>query len=106
MASAVLLAAGLSACASSQQNGTASASDDIVVRVENMNFYEARIYLRSYGGIRHRLGEVPGNSTRTFRTRWISPDLQIEVSFLAGGGRLGERIPVVRGDTIDVTIPP
>jgi hypothetical protein len=108
IASLAVLIVGMYACSSATaQNGETGApvSNDIFVKVENLNFYDASIYLRSFGQ-RRRLGNVTGGNTEVFKTPWFTPEIQVEVVFLAGGRAFGDRVPVMRGDTVEVTIPP
>jgi hypothetical protein len=71
----------------------------VTIVVENQNFYDATIYLRWYNGERRRLGTVTGYTTREFDTRWVAPEVQVEVDLLAGGTYRGDRISVSPGES-------
>jgi hypothetical protein len=101
---ATLLVGGLAGCAGKSQEPPVPDAPVTIV-VENQNFYDATIYLRWYGE-RRRLGTVTGYTTREFDTRWVGPQVQVEVDLLAGGTYRGDRISVSPGESLDVQIPP
>lgn len=104
---AVLLAAGLGGCAGSQPADSEAeprSEPDVTIEIENQNFNDARIYLVLFGQ-RTRLGQVPGNSTRTFSFALPPDDVRIAVDFIGGaGGFVTEPMPVVRGDQLVLQI--
>jgi len=108
LAAALILVAGLGGCtagkAADSEAGPESRAE-VTIEVENQNFNDARIYLVLYGE-RTRLGQVPGNSTRTFSFALPPDDVRIEVSFIAGGGFVTEPMPVSPGDELVLQIRP
>ena len=80
-------------------------TDDLTLRVENQNFYDATIYLLTTID-RIRLGDVAGQQTRTFSFAWRDFDLQIEVHLVGVGSFVSELISVNRGDAVDLIIEP
>ena len=102
----LLFAAGLGGCASQKAGSEVEprSEPDVTIEVENQNFNDARIYLVLYGQ-RTRLGEVSGNSTRTFSFALPPDDVRIEVDFIGGsGGFITEPMPVTRGDELVLQI--
>jgi hypothetical protein len=79
--------------------------DNVVVVVDNQNFYDATVYLRWYGD-RRRLGNVTGFTKKEFETRWVAPELQVEIDLLAGGTYRGDRVSVSPGEVVEVDLPP
>jgi hypothetical protein len=68
---------------------------DLVIVVENQNFYDVTVYAR-WDAERRRIGRVVGNTTERFDLRYrIGAMLQFEVSLLAGGTFLTERMSVI-----------
>lgn len=115
-----LLLALLAACASNPAPAPAPANEPnaapgenepkTVVRVENDNFLDMTIYVRSTGGAERRLGQVTGHSVATFT---IPKDFVFGASSLQFradpvGGRstpFSQTISVSPGDTLRMTIP-
>lgn len=77
----------------------------VTVVIDNQNFYDATVYLRWYSD-RRRLGQVGGFSKKEFETRWVGPQVQVEVDLLAGGTYRGDQISVSPGETVIVELPP
>jgi hypothetical protein len=113
-ASALLLLA-VSACAGNGRSGTASspsaeeAAERTTVRVENQAWSQAVIYVMHLSQ-RVRLGEVNGNSTRTFTIPSDVVGAVQSVTFLADpiGSRRTARsfqMQIRRGEEITLTIP-
>lgn len=103
---ALALLAGLSGCTGPKAVGSEAETQSqpgVTIEVENQNFNDARVYL-VLDGQRTRLGQVPGNSTRTFSFPLPPNDVRIEVSFIGGGGFLTEPMPVTRGDELVLQI--
>jgi hypothetical protein len=82
-----------------------SAQESVTVVVDNQNFYDATVYLRWHGD-RRRLGSVTGFTKKEFETRWVAPELQVEIDLLAGGTYRGDRISVSPGEVVEVELPP
>ncbi len=76
---------------------------EISVHVQNLEFNDATVYIFRHSS-RYRLGIVPGKGEKTFKTEWTLPDIQLEVSFLAGGGFVTDRIHVGPGDELELII--
>jgi hypothetical protein len=79
--------------------------ENVTVVVDNQNFYDATVYLRWYGE-RRRLGSVTGFTQKEFETRWVAPELQVEIDLLAGGTYRGDRVAVSPGEIVEVELPP
>ncbi len=101
------LGLGVTACASPG----ASPFDDGVergtvhVEVDNLNFYDATIYVLSGSGER-RLGIVPGKTVKTFVARLLGPDnIRLRVRMLAGGSFTTEFMNASPGETLLLIIP-
>lgn len=103
----------VAACAAGPQSGGggpfsagAAEPDDLRVRVENLNFNEARIWLVVRGGERRSLGRVAGKSDAEFVVRWeLSRPASIEIDLVAGGRCSTEELQLAPGDAIDLQIP-
>lgn len=98
--------AGLTACSGRGESEPPAPEAPVRVVIENQNFYDATIYLRWYSGERRRLGAVTGHTTKEFDTRWVAPEVQVEVDLLAGGTYRGDRISISPGESVEVQIPP
>lgn len=98
------------ACAPRSPASQADPREAAFVEVENQGFYDVTIYiLRS--GVRTRLGNVPGNSTKVFEIPRTFVNPGIPIAFMAdpiGSGRTpySQEIPVFPGQTIGLRIPP
>ncbi|MEX2048911.1 MAG: hypothetical protein WEB90_04975 [Gemmatimonadota bacterium] len=112
----VLMALGMSACASTSEPAERPAgdpfavargapTDEVLLTVENNDFRDATIYV-SWNGARRRAGTVTGKSSETFRMDWRSEWVQLQVDFLGGGGYTTERVDVVQGDHLNFVIMP
>jgi hypothetical protein len=94
----------------SVEGGASVAALPITVRIENLNYYDATIYVYS-GPHRQRLGNVTGLGTRTFtlpRTllTGATPG-RFEVRHLARTrSRMSNSVMVNAGDEVHVRIPP
>ena len=108
----LLLALGLSACASSQQAGEPSFSgappdDEIRVEVQNFNFADATIWALVQGGRRIRLGTVTGKTDSVFTLDWdFSLPLRMQIDLVAGGRCVTEELGVDPGDILLLQIQP
>ncbi len=75
------------------------------IRVQNLNFYDARLTTIGDNG-RRRLGTVGGNQRAVFRIPWAFPTgMRIEIDLLAGPSCITEAIVVEPGDEIQFQIP-
>jgi hypothetical protein len=77
---------------------------EFVLRVENHNFLDARLYVR-WNGDRRRIGVVGGNQNRDFTLPYDGRSLRVEVDFVAGRGFVSGSTSVNPGDTINFRIP-
>ncbi len=75
------------------------------MRVINDNFYDATIYAVDQG-YRRRLGVVGGLKEDTFRFRWSSIDLSVEIRLLSVGTTQTYSLPVDEGDELELRIQP
>ena len=104
----VSLALWVTACASPgatpfDERGVALST--VQVEVDNQNFNDATIYLRSGSG-EQRLGTVRGKSVKTFVARLIAPyDVSLRVRLLAGGSFTTEAMPAAPGETLLLIVP-
>ena len=91
------------ACASRQAADEGAAAGqtgrEVTLEVQNQNFYDARIYLIELG-VRTRLGNVSGNSTREFRFGVEQTEIQILVDFIGGGEFTTESMVVNPGEEL------
>jgi hypothetical protein len=78
-------------------------TDEVRLTVQNMDFRDASIYA-IWNGVKRRVGSVTGMTSETFRMRWQSEEIQLEVDFVGGGGYVSERVPVTQGDHLDFVI--
>ena len=75
------------------------------VEVDNLNFYDATIYVLSGSGER-RLGIVPGKTVKTFVARLVGPDdVRLRVRLLAGGSFTTDTMHTSPGETLLLIIP-
>jgi len=108
----VLLAA-LAGCATNPAEGETPfravrgdrGSEDVRITIQNVDFRDATVYAR-WSGVRRRVGFVVGKTSKTFRMRWLSERLQLEVDFVGGGGYRTESIDVLQGDHLNFVIMP
>ena len=108
--SVLLLAATLAGCATTPaQGGPFSAvggdrgNEDVRITIENVDFRDATVYAY-WNGVRRRVGFVVGKTSKTFRMRWLSERLLLEIDFVGGGGYRTESIDVFRGDHLNFVI--
>jgi hypothetical protein len=99
---AVSTAALLAACGASRQAATATPQTDLdrnelMVEVENQNFYDATIYALD-GGHRQRLGRVNGKTTESFTFRWPQHRLRMVIDFTGAGSIVSDELPVSPGE--------
>ncbi len=97
----------ISDCGARQAGGEGPAegepSLEVTLQVENQNFYDARIYLLE-SGTRTRLGNVPGNSTRSFRFRSRTNAARFIIDFVGGGELTTTSVQVSPGDQLVLTV--
>jgi hypothetical protein len=100
-----LAAAACSSTAAGQRDpfSATAPAEDILLTVENNDFRDATIYIL-WGGVKSRAGTATGKTSRTFRSRWRSEEVQLEVDFLGRGGYVTERVPVYPGDHLNFVI--
>lgn len=80
--------------------------ENIYVRVENQNFYDATIYI-FWNSERRRLGQVVGNTEEVFTTPYrMGGVIAFQVSLLAGPSFTTDPMSVGPGEEVIVTIPP
>ena len=109
---ALVLALGLSACATGQSADSPSFSgappeDQIRVEVQNFNFQDATIWAIVQSGRRIRLGMVTGKTDSVFTLDWdFSLPLRMEIDLVAGGRCMTERLDVDPGDILLLQIEP
>lgn len=80
-------------------------ADSILVLVDNQNFYDTSVFVRSSSFGRRRLGGVAGHSHREFAFRWNPSEVRFEVDFV--GARFGARTEYVllrRDDVVELQI--
>lgn len=95
------------ACATGQRNvfeAVRRVDEAVLLSVENNDFRDATIYAY-WNGVKTRLGMVVGKTSETFRMRWRSEEVQLEVDFVGRGTFRTERIDVWAGDHLDFVIP-
>lgn len=83
--------------------------DEVGIELINHNYYEARVYAQYEGGGRYPLGSVgPTGGTVTGLTiPWNPRPLCFEIDLVTGPGRYrSDLVLVVRGDVLQLTIPP
>ena len=110
--SVLLVASTLAGCAPTLAEGDAFSavrgdrgSEDVRITIENVDFRDATIYAY-WNGVKRRVGFVVGKKTETFRMRWLSDRLQLEVDFVGRGGYRTESIDVLPGDHLNFVIMP
>ena|SRR6185503_19671970 len=110
-ASRVMLALAMVGCATAQQgrvsrepfSGTDPGGALVSLTVQNNDFRDASVYI-VWNGVRDRVGSVTGKTSQTFRTRWRSEQVQLEVDFVGGGGFRSDKMDVWQGDHLDFVI--
>jgi hypothetical protein len=103
-----LLLAALAGCGIlwSRDEADGPVDDNIYVRIENQNFYDATIHI-FWNSERRRLGWVVGNTEETFTTPYrFGALLSFEVTLLAGPSFTTDPMSVGPGEEVIVTIPP
>lgn len=85
--------------------GSGSRSEGVLLTVENNDFRDASIYA-VWDGVRTRVGSVTGKTSQTFRIRWRSEDLRLDIDFLGAGEYSSESIGVFQGDHLNFVIMP
>ncbi|MBI4503530.1 MAG: hypothetical protein HY700_20510 [Gemmatimonadetes bacterium] len=78
---------------------------DVLLAVENQNYYDATIYAIR-GSARERLGVVPSQKTESFRLRWRAERVSFVIQLLAVGSFTTEEIEVSPGDELELRIAP
>lgn len=77
----------------------------VQVRVENQNFNDATVHALR-GGERVRMGDVTGNSERSFTVRWnFTLPIEFEIDLIGGQGCRVRPMSVDPGDRVWVRIP-
>jgi hypothetical protein len=78
--------------------------DQVVLRVENQNTYEASIYLRP-GGIRHLLGKVDSRGLQFFQFEWAAlTPLSLEIETLIGERYRPPPFPFTPGIRVELMV--
>ena len=84
-----------------------SRATDVEVSVENKNFYDATIYVVSEVGSERRVGDVVGNTTRSFQLPWdFTQSMTFRIEMLAGGWCRTHPVAVSPGDEVGLEIVP
>lgn len=78
---------------------------EITIEVRNDNFHDATVYAIRFG-LRQRLGWVGGFGKDTFKFRWPTGDLRIEIDLLANGRYYTHVMDVNEDDELQLTILP
>jgi len=82
------------------------ASESVEIRVMNLNFNDARLWLIVRGGQRQLLGTVTGKGNDSFTVPWrLSAPAAIEIDLLSGGRCTSEELMLDPGDLLDFQIP-
>ncbi len=77
--------------------------EDYELEVSNENFYPVTIYAYR-DGYRRRIGDVDANDTKTFLFNWSGTSLRFQIRFLAVGCIFSDRLPVTRGDDLQLIV--
>ncbi len=80
--------------------------NDVLLRVVNQNFYDARLFARWRNGRRVSIGQVTGFDEETFVFRWEHFDLRVEINLLSVGVHYTPWMHVEHGDELDLVIDP
>ncbi len=83
--------------------GPAGGRNEVMIEVENQNFYDARVYMVEFGR-RERLGSVPGNRSRTFSFRVQPGEIRFIVDFIGSGQITTDGIEISPGDELVLTV--
>ena len=82
-------------------------ANGVELSVENQNFYDATIYVVSEVGTERRVGDVVGNTSRSFQVPWdFTQDMSIRFEMLAGGWCRTHPVVVSPGDELGLEIVP
>ena len=105
----LLLALTWAGCATRQAGDvfrtSGSGDEEVLLTVDNNDFRDGTIYAY-WNGQRRRVGMVVGKTSETFHMRWRSEQIELEVSFIGGGGFRSEAIAVWEGDHLNWLIMP
>lgn len=86
--------------------GHADPSESIEIRVVNLNYSDARLWLVVRRGMRHPLGTVTGKDDGTFVIPWrFSAPVFIEIDLVGGGRCTSDQLVLDPGDWVDFQIP-
>jgi hypothetical protein len=80
------------------------APEEVLLTVENNDFRDASIFAY-WSGVRQRVGEVTGKTSRTFRMTWRHERVQLGIDFVGGGRLRTGSIDVLQGDHLNFVIP-
>lgn len=84
----------------------ADRSESIEIRVVNLNYSDARLWLVVRRGMRHPLGTVTGKDDGTFVVPWrFSAPVFLEIDLLGGGRCTSDQLVLDPGDWVDFRIP-
>ncbi len=91
----------LAACGGQQTTPRPAPDDqpDYRIEIRNQNFNGVTAYLYR-DGFRNRLGQVDGNTTRTFTFNWLYPEVRVLLDFIGSGCVRTESMAVVQGDDL------
>lgn len=78
---------------------------EIRIEVRNDNFHDATVYAIRLG-LRQRLGWVVGFGKDTFKFRWPTGDLRLEIDLLANGRYYTQVMDVSEDDELQLIILP
>jgi hypothetical protein len=81
-------------------------SEEVIVAIDNQNFYEATIYAEYEGFNSRRLGQVRGFSRDTFTVAWRGSRLRMRTRLLSAGQTVSSELHVAPGDFVELIIPP
>ena len=105
----LMLATAASACATARTDSPFRAGgeqdENVLLTVDNGDFRDATIYAY-WNGMKDRVGMVVGKTSETFRMRWRSEAIRLEVDFVGGGGYRTDIVDVWAGDHLNFQILP
>jgi hypothetical protein len=79
----------------------------VELSVENRNFYDATIYVVPEVGTERRIGDVVGNTRRSFQVPWdFTQDMSFRIEMLADGWCRTHPVAVSPGDEVGLEIVP
>ena len=79
-------------------------ADDVLLTVHNNDFRDAVIYAY-WNGFKDRVGMVTGTTSKTFRMKWKSEYIQLQVDFIGSqADQVSGQIDVTQGDHLDYVI--